>query len=196
MPLILLRHAKAVSKSGWQRDDPARPLDDSGHADAGALAGLLACFAPAARVVSSPALRCLQTVRPYAELTGGTVQVAPALHIESSRTDGGGSVARLIADLIAAGTPTVVCAHRENLPELLGAALAAAALLASGGEAPPDPPTGDYPSPRTPLAPLAPRPAPELPAGWDAPLPTAAFLALHLAGGALVAADRYDLSDT
>ena len=61
----------------------------------------------------------------------------------------------------------MVCAHRENLPELLGAALAAAG------------------------------PAPQsLPTGWDAPLPTAAFLALHLADGAIVAADRYDLSDT
>jgi 8-oxo-(d)GTP phosphatase len=167
VPLILLRHAKAVAKSGWQRDDAARPLDDSGRADAMALATLLACFAPAARILSSPALRCLETVRPYAELIGGTVQVAPALHIESSRTDGGAWPAGLIADLIAAQTPTVVCAHRENLPELLGAALAAAG------------------------------PAPQaLPAGWDAPLPTAAFLALHLADGAIVAADRYDLSDT
>ena len=34
------------------------------------------------------------------------------------------------------------------------------------------------------------------PPGWDAPLPTAAFLVLHLADGAIVAADRYDLSDT
>ena len=193
VPLIMLRHAKALSKSDWQGDDPARPLDDSGHADAVALAGLLACFAPAARVVSSPALRCLQTVRPYAELTGGTVQVAPALHIESSGTDGGGSAARLIADLIAAGTPTVVCGHRENLPELLAAALAAAGSAGLRGDDPPDdPPMGGLPVP-----PYPPGPADhDLPAGWDAPLPTAAFLALHLAGGALVAADRYDLSDT
>jgi 8-oxo-(d)GTP phosphatase len=167
VPLILLRHAKAVPKSDWQRPDPARPLDDSGHADARALATLLACFAPAARVLSSPALRCLETVRPYAELTRGTVQAAPALHIESFRTDGGDSLTRLIADLIAAGTPTVVCAHRENLPEIVAAAVAAAG---SGTLA--------------------------LPAGWDAPLSTAAFVALHLADGAIVAADRYDLSDT
>ncbi len=166
VPLILLRHATSLSKSGWEGDDVLRPLDDSGRADAAALAGLLACFAPAARVLSSPALRCLETVRPYAELTDGTVQAVPALHIQSFRTDGGASLARLITDAVAAGTPVVVCAHRENLPLL---ASAAATALRAG---------------------------PDLPAGWDAPLPTAAFLTLHVSGGALVAADRYDLSDT
>ena len=70
----------------------------------------------------------------------------------------------------------MVCAHRENLPALLGAALAAAVAVSVSR------PRGDYRRW-------------QLPAGWDAPLPTAAFLALHLAGGALVAADRYDLSD-
>ena len=158
VPLILLRHAKAVAKSGGPRPNPARPLDDSGYADARAVAALLACFAPAARILAPPALRCLQTVRPYAELTGGTVQVAPALHIESSRTDGGAWPACVIADLIAAETPTVVCAHRENLPELLGAALSAssASSASPGGTAPPDPPMGGLPVPPYPPAPLAP----------------------------------------
>jgi len=165
VPLILLRHAKALPRSGWKQDDALRPLDESGRADAAALTGLLACFAPAARVVSSPALRCLQTVRPYAELTGGTVQAAPALHAQSSRTDGGASTAALIADAVAAGQPTVFCAHRENLPGLMSAATAVL------------------------------RPAPGLPDSWDAQLPTGGFLALHASGGVLAAADRYDLSD-
>ena len=62
MPLILLRHAKALSRPTGSETTWTAPLDDSGPADAAALAGLLlSCFAPAARVVSSPALRCLET---------------------------------------------------------------------------------------------------------------------------------------
>jgi 8-oxo-dGTP diphosphatase len=170
VPLILLRHARAVPKSGWERDDAARPLDDSGRADAEALASLLACFAPVARVVSSPALRCLETVRPYAELAGVPVHAAPALHVQSFRTDGGDSaLAALISDALAAGRPTVFCAHRENLPAAHAAAAAALGVGSPGGP----PPPGD----------------------WDQPLPTAGFWVLNVSGGALVAADRYDPPD-
>jgi 8-oxo-(d)GTP phosphatase len=123
VPLILLRHAKAVRKSDWEREDPARPLDDGGRADAEALAPLLACFAPAVlapHVISSAAVRCTETMRPYAELAG--VKVRQDSSLEISRTDAADS-ATLVADAVAAGRPTVFCAHRENLPVLLAAAL-------------------------------------------------------------------------
>jgi 8-oxo-(d)GTP phosphatase len=119
VPLILLRHAKALPKPDWKGDDEARPLDDRGDADATALARLLACFAPAALVITSTAVRCAETVRPYAALTGAEVQAEPSLEI--SRTDPAASAA-LIADAVRAGQPTVFCAHRENLPRLLAAA--------------------------------------------------------------------------
>jgi len=123
VPLILLRHAKAVPKTGWEGEDTVRPLDDGGRADAKALAPLLACFAPAAlapRVISSAAERCTETVRPYTELIGAKVQ--PESSLEISRTDAAGS-ATLIAGAVAAGRAAVFCAHRENLPLLLAAAL-------------------------------------------------------------------------
>src|SRR6266700_2389816 len=40
VPLILLRHAKALPKTGWKRADADRPLDDAGRADAKTLADL------------------------------------------------------------------------------------------------------------------------------------------------------------
>jgi 8-oxo-dGTP pyrophosphatase MutT (NUDIX family)/phosphohistidine phosphatase SixA len=123
VPLILLRHAQAVHKSDWEGEDTSRPLDVGGRADAKTLSSLLACFAPAAlapRVISSVAVRCTETVRPYAELTGATVQ--PESSLETSGTDAADSAA-LIARAVAAGQPTVFCAHRENLPLLLAAAL-------------------------------------------------------------------------
>jgi 8-oxo-dGTP pyrophosphatase MutT (NUDIX family)/phosphohistidine phosphatase SixA len=203
VPLILLRHASAMPKSTWNADDDERPLADSGRAEAGTLAMLLACFAPGARVVSSAAARCLETVRPYAELTGAEVRAAPALHVQSSRTDQADS-AVLISGAVAAGEPAVFCTHRENMPSLQAAAVAALGVP-DGLRSP-----GDSGPPATPGSPGP----PGLPADWDTPLPTAGFWVLHLtrphrpawrrwfgrragrggAGGTLVAADRYDLS--
>ena len=79
VPLILVRHASAGRKADWPGDDESRPLDAQGAADARALAGLLACFAPVARVISSPALRCTETVRPFAAGFGGTVEAEACL---------------------------------------------------------------------------------------------------------------------
>jgi 8-oxo-(d)GTP phosphatase len=119
VPLILLRHEHAVPKGG---DDLARPLNARGRAEAAALAGLLACFAPQARVVSSPARRCVQTVQPYAAQAGITVEIDPGLAVI---TDGGGTPGTLIRELLAAARPTIVCLHRENVPVALDAACVA-----------------------------------------------------------------------
>ena len=66
VPLILVRHASAGAKGAWPGEDLLRPLDAEGAADALLLADLLACFAPRARVISSPAVRCVESMRPYA----------------------------------------------------------------------------------------------------------------------------------
>ena len=133
VPVILLRHAKAVAKSNWKRADDRRPLDDSGRADAKALAELLACFGPRARLITSPAARCVETLRPFAELSGAELREEPSLYIhhQSSRTDPADSppsIAALLAEAITAGEPTIFCAHRENIPVLQAAALAALGL--------------------------------------------------------------------
>jgi 8-oxo-(d)GTP phosphatase len=124
-PLILARHASAGSKDDWDGDDDLRPLDGKGAEDAVLLARLLACFAPRARVVSSPALRCTQTMQPFAESFGGSVEAAPVLAPPSSPASNDAAVQQLVADLVAAGRPTVVCLHRENLPTALAAACSA-----------------------------------------------------------------------
>jgi len=76
VPLILLRHASAGSRSGWNGADLARPLDVLGAADADALAWVLRCFG-VGRVISSAAERCVATVRPFAALTGATLEIEP-----------------------------------------------------------------------------------------------------------------------
>jgi 8-oxo-dGTP diphosphatase len=135
-PLILVRHASAGSKDDWDGDDDLRPLDDKGAADAAVLAGLLACFAPRARVVSSPALRCTQTMQPFAESFGGSVEAHPVLATPSSPASSDGAVRQLVRDLVAAGRPAVVCLHRENLPKAL---VAACSALGASSAVPQDP---------------------------------------------------------
>jgi len=131
VPLILLRHASAGCKADWPGDDLSRPLDERGAADAQTLAGLMSCFAPVARVISSPALRCSDTVRPYAAGFGGAVEteacLAPYGRSEafSSRTDLAHALQRLLAGLVADRRPAVLCLHRENLPDVLAAACSA-----------------------------------------------------------------------
>ena len=167
VPLILTRHVSAGDKNNWPRDDATRPLDAEGAMDAVLLAGLLACFAPRARVISSPAVRCVDSMRPYAEAFGGSIEAEAALTVpvrtddrSSGRTNPGGSLRPMFRELVAAAEPAVVCLHRENLPLAL-----AAACAELGG------------------------PAPMV----DPELPKGGFLVLHVAAGQLAALERYEL---
>lgn len=125
VPLIFLRHTSAGSRLEWSGADEARPLDPAGSQDAAVLAGLLRCFG-VMRVVSSPAERCLATVRPYAHAAGVPVEDDAVLAVAGGARPrpAGDEVAALAARLAAAGRPVVVCAHRENMPTLLAAASA------------------------------------------------------------------------
>lgn len=166
VPLILARHASAGRKADWAGDDFARPLDAAGEADARVLAGLLSCFAPAARVISSPALRCTATVQPYAEESGGTVEAEACLIPYGrspdfpSRTEQADELSCLLSVLVAQRRPVILCLHRENLPEVLAAACAA---LGAPAAVPADP-----------------------------KLPKGGFWVAHAADGKLAALERYE----
>jgi 8-oxo-dGTP diphosphatase len=175
VPVILLRHAKAVAKSHWKRSDDRRPLDDSGRADAKALAEVLACFGAGARLITSPAARCVETLRPFAELSGAELREEPSLYIHNpSRgtdpADSPASIAALVAEAVAAGEPTIFCAHRENIPDLQAAALAALGLNQPASDA----------APGSALDEASREAFPELPREWDDPLPTSGFWVLNL----------------
>jgi 8-oxo-(d)GTP phosphatase len=130
VPLTLLRHASAGSKESWPGDDADRPLDPEGAAQASLLAPLLSCYGPG-RVISSATERCVATVRPYAAQTGAKLELEPAFTVGCPEADPA-VAAELVTAIVAEGLPTVVCAHRENLPPMLAAACAAL------GAAPPD----------------------------------------------------------
>lgn len=134
VPLIMLRHAEAGSKHERLEGRPgpadvaadmSRPLDATGSAQAEALAGMLACYGRG-QVISSRAERCLATVRPYAAATGAAVRPEDELTVEigadePTKRNCAGAAARLAARLAVTGQPVIFCAHRENLPAVIGA---------------------------------------------------------------------------
>ena len=61
--LLLVRHAHAGDKSRWQGPDRLRPLSLAGQAEAAGLVVRLEDF-PIERILTSPTLRCRQTVEP------------------------------------------------------------------------------------------------------------------------------------
>jgi 8-oxo-(d)GTP phosphatase len=147
-PLILLRHASAGTKSEWGGADEDRPLDSQGTQQALLLGRLIACFGPA-RVISSPAERCLASVRPYADSTGASIEMEAAFTVADKHANGARdahakelakAAAAAVAGAAADARPVVICAHRENMPMLLeaacrslGAAMPAGPPLRKGG---------------------------------------------------------------
>ncbi len=117
-PLVVLRHAKAVSRKSWDGDDPERPLSDIGQGQSDALVPLLTAYG-VRRVVSSSSTRCWTTVAPYAEVAGVDLEIADALSEELLDEAG---LTELVSELLEDKTPAVLCSHRPVLP-LLTAAL-------------------------------------------------------------------------
>jgi phosphohistidine phosphatase SixA/predicted NUDIX family NTP pyrophosphohydrolase len=120
-PLVLLRHAAAVSRSDWDGDDADRPLREKGRRQAAALPALLAAYAPL-RLLSSGTARTLQTVQPFADATGLAQQVQPWLSDTVFAADPEAGLAAARA-LLPEEEPTVLCTHRPVLPWLVSALL-------------------------------------------------------------------------
>jgi len=102
--LLLVRHASAGDRELWEDHDHERPLDERGLRQAQALVDQLARFT-VERVLTSPALRCVQTVEPLATVRGLALEVHDELAEHRHSHDGADIVRGL------AGSPLVVCGH-------------------------------------------------------------------------------------
>ena len=102
--VLLIRHARAGERAQWQGDDKLRPLDARGREQALRLVAALAGL-PIERVVSSPALRCVQTVEPLAAARGLVVEPLEEL-AEDEQERAGAELVRALA-----GEPVAVCGH-------------------------------------------------------------------------------------
>ena len=113
MRLTLVRHAVAGHKRDWTGPDRERPLDERGRQQALGLAPLLAAY-DVERIVSSPALRCVQTVQPLADLVGLEVETWSGLGTD-------GTASGIVTSCFAhpAFDDAVLCTHGELLQPLL-----------------------------------------------------------------------------
>ena len=108
-PVYLVRHAKAGQRTAWTEDDRLRPLSKKGRRQAEALVKAFGGL-EVRRVLSSPYVRCAQTVRPLAldrglslELTGALAEGAPLA-----------GLLEILAGLD--GVAVVACAHGDLIP--------------------------------------------------------------------------------
>ncbi|MEV0591709.1 NUDIX hydrolase [Nonomuraea cavernae] len=122
VPLVLVRHASAGARQERDGDDALRPLDPGGRAQAATLATVLPAYRPET-LLSSPSLRCVQTLEPY----GTKIGLEPLLGEESQDP---GKTPALVRSLRG---PAAVCSHRKVLPGLIRALTGEERRLRKGG---------------------------------------------------------------
>ncbi|MGZ8600357.1 MAG: NUDIX hydrolase [Actinomycetota bacterium] len=108
----LVRHGKSGARSAWTEDDRLRPLSKAGRRQADALVTAFRGL-DVERVVSSPYVRCVQTVRPLALDRGLPVETSDAL------AEGAAPEQALALLEEAVRTPTVFCAHGDIVPAVV-----------------------------------------------------------------------------
>jgi 8-oxo-dGTP diphosphatase len=122
----LIRHGKAGDRGAWEGPDELRPLTKAGARQADGLAERLG-GETIGRVVSSPAVRCVDTVRPLAERLGVSVERDPDL-MEGMGAD---AAVRLVAESIPESA-IVLSTHGDVIWELLSDLEAAGVPLTAG----------------------------------------------------------------
>jgi 8-oxo-dGTP diphosphatase len=111
--LILVRHARAGKRAVWEGDDRLRPLDERGRRQAEGLVESLAHH-EIERILSSPYIRCMQTVEPLAARRHVRIEERAELAEGASR----GEALALLAELER--TAAVLCTHGDVIEGLLG----------------------------------------------------------------------------
>jgi len=113
MAVLLVRHAKAGNRDTWEPPDDLRPLTAKGEAQAQDLVVLLADF-QIVQVLSSPYLRCTQTVAPLAAALGLAVEPSDDL------AEGQGPAGLVLAlSLLDTAGYAVLCTHGDVVEEVL-----------------------------------------------------------------------------
>lgn len=116
--VVVLRHARARSRTAWRGVDAERPLLKLGEYDADRLVPLLAAY-DVTRIVSSTSLRCAQTIAPYAATTGFEPDLRRGLSEEKASEK---AIAKVLAQATEVDAGTVICTHRPVLPLVYDAA--------------------------------------------------------------------------
>jgi broad specificity phosphatase PhoE len=113
MRILLTRHAHAGNRDRWVGEDSLRPISERGRRQAEALPPLLV-DQPIEHVISSPALRCVETVTPLATARGLTPETAGVL-AEGTPLD------QLLSWLAERDAPVALCSHADVIGAVIDA---------------------------------------------------------------------------
>jgi 8-oxo-dGTP diphosphatase len=120
MTLVLLRHASAGDRDRWEGDDRLRPLDKKGRRQAEALRAIVLARG-VTRALSSPYVRCVQTVEPL------------GLGVEPDDRLAEGADIRATLDLLRDADGAVACTHGDVIENVLGLSLKKGAAVVLDG---------------------------------------------------------------
>lgn len=122
-PLLVVRHGKAMLRKHWIGRDQLRPLNTRGRRQSLSLVRLFEAY-DVRDLASSSSTRCVQTLQPYAKLTGLEVTGWTTLSEEQAETSAREVqklMTRLAREAATARLGTAVCGHRPVLPIMLEA---------------------------------------------------------------------------
>lgn len=115
--VLLVRHAKAGSKSEWDHEDDLRPLSKNGRKQL-APVRVLGTLYGAERVYSAPLVRCVATVQPVADDLG--VPIAEEKLLSEKAYPGREETAvDRVAEIASAGGTAVICSQGGVIPDLV-----------------------------------------------------------------------------
>lgn len=126
----LVRHAKAKNRAEWEPPDELRPLTKRGRREAAGLAERLGAEG-LGRLVSSPFLRCVQTLEPLALVVDLAIETTELL---AEGADGAAAADLLLS--LARAEPVVCCTHGDVVFEVLQVLAAAGVAVAGPSDAP------------------------------------------------------------
>jgi broad specificity phosphatase PhoE len=131
VPIYVIRHAHAGSRSDWIGPDSERPLSDKGRRRSEAIATELSDVG-IAEIWTSPLVRCVETVEPLAERCDVAVRCTDALAEGAALA----ATVELVEKLAADGTTAALCSHGDVIPDLLAALARRGADLDASGSCP------------------------------------------------------------
>ena len=120
--LLVVRHADAGDKRTWRGPDVLRPLSPTGHRQAEGLVVRLEDY-PVDRILSSPSVRCDQTVQPLAHDRLLPIEPVAALGVDA----GSAEILELFWDRRLRNA--VLCTHGEGIGLLLTRLIADALVV-------------------------------------------------------------------
>lgn len=116
-PVLIVRHAKAKPRGKWTRAEGERPLAATGRRQAQAVSRMLEAWQPM-HVASSPWMRCVQTITPYAALHAMKLKTIKAL-TEHGATRKPERARKAVQKLFDKYRSQIICTHRPVLPFVL-----------------------------------------------------------------------------